>query len=104
LPRRKIGGAPKLVRKSTGEIFRDSEFLNGIIGDCSDTDANAFMERFPGLVRSQIRKPPEEIAQCVRLTFWSALVRTGLVTATHTFILKGGLELSAELRTACREC
>jgi hypothetical protein len=44
--------------------------------------------------------PPEEIARYIRLTFWAALVRTGLVIATHTFILKGGLELSVELRAA----
>jgi hypothetical protein len=78
--------------------------LSGIIGDCSDPDANALMEGLPGLVSWSIRKPPEEIAQCVQLTFGAALIRTGLVIATHTFILKGGMELSTKLRAAWREC
>jgi hypothetical protein len=103
LSRQQTEGATKLVRKSSGEIFGDSEFLNGIIGDCSDTDANSLMKRLQALVRSLIRKPPEEIARCVRLTFGAALVCTGSATAGHTFILQGGLELSTELRAAWRE-
>jgi hypothetical protein len=83
LSRRQIGGAQKLISKSSGEIFSHSEFLNGIIGICSDTDANALVEWLQALVRWQIRKPSEEIAQCIRLTFGVALVPTGLVTATH---------------------